>query len=122
VALTADLTDVASVEKLFSEVRSKYGHADVLVNNARTYSPGGSIADVNPTDEWTDFDVKVKGIFLVTQAFLKLLGTEKQGTIIIMSTGIAYMVGAGMSAYSIGKMASVLLAEYVAAEYPNVFP
>jgi NAD(P)-dependent dehydrogenase (short-subunit alcohol dehydrogenase family) len=62
----------------------------------------------------------VKGTFLVTQAFLKLLCTEQQGTIVTMSTGIAYIVGTGMSAYSISKMASVRLAEYVAAEYPDV--
>lgn len=120
VALTADLRDVASVEKLFSEVKNKFGQADVLVNNAGMFSPDGTVADVKPTDWWTDFDINLKGTFLVTQAFLKLLGTEKKGTIVTMSTAIAYMVAPGKSAYSISKMANVRLAEYVAAEYPNV--
>lgn len=119
-AITADLTDVSSVEKLFAEIKSVFGHADVLVNNAGLFSPGGAIADVNPSDWWKDFDVNVKGAFLVTQAFLKLLGTERKGSIVTMSTGLAYMAPPGLSAYSISKMATIRLSEYVSIEYPNV--
>lgn len=120
VTVAADTTDVASVEKLFAEVKSEFGHADVLINNAGAFSPGGTIADVNPSDWWKDFDVNVKGTFLVTQGFLKLLGTERQGSIVTMSTGIAYMAPPGLSAYSISKMADARLSEYVSNEYGNV--
>ena len=101
-------------------VKSEFGHADVLINNAGSNGPGGKIGEVNPSDWWADFDINVKGTFLVTQGFLKLLGIEKQGTIVTMSTGISYMVSAGMSAYSISKLADVRLSEYVSVEYLNV--
>jgi NAD(P)-dependent dehydrogenase (short-subunit alcohol dehydrogenase family) len=120
VALAADLTDVASVEKLFASIKSTFGHADVLINNAGLFSPAGTIGTVDPSEWWKDFDVNVKGTFLVTQAFLKLLGTEKQGSIITMSTGISYMSPPGLSAYSISKMAGVRLSEYISMENPNV--
>jgi NADP-dependent 3-hydroxy acid dehydrogenase YdfG len=82
--IAADLTDVASVEKLFAEVKAEVGHADVLVNNAGVFSPSGTLVSVSPTDWWNDFEVNVKGTFLVTQGFLKLLGTERQGSVITM--------------------------------------
>lgn len=118
--IAVDLTDVVSVEKLFKEVERHFGHADVLINNAGLFSPSGNISTVSPTNWWADFEINVKGTFLVTQGFLKLLGTERQGTIITMSTAIAYMAPPGLSAYSISKMASVRLSEYVSTEYKNV--
>ena len=120
VGISADLTDAASVAKLFTEVKSRFGHADVLINNAGAFNPGGTVAEADPKHWWMDFEVNVKGTFLVTQAFLKLLGPENKGSIVNMSTAIAHMVGPGMSAYSISKLASIRLAEYVAAETPNV--
>lgn len=119
-AITADLTDVASVEKLFAEIKSTFGHADVLINNAGVFSPRGTIGSVDASGWWKDFDINVKGTFLVSQAFLKLLGAERQGTIVTLSTGLAYIVGPGMSAYSISKMANTRLSEYICLEYPNV--
>jgi NAD(P)-dependent dehydrogenase (short-subunit alcohol dehydrogenase family) len=107
-AIAADLSDFVSVEKLFEEVE----------RNFDLFSPFGNISTVSPTNWWADFEINVKGTFLVTQRFLKLLGTKHQVTIITMSTGIAYMAPLGLSAYSISKMASVRLSEYVAK--PNI--
>lgn len=119
-SVPTDLTDSASVESLFRVIRSRYGHANVLVNNAGTFAQSDVVGNVDPTTWWSDFEVNVKGTFLATRGFLSLLGSERQGTIITLSTGGATAVYPGMSAYSISKLGALKVAEYVAAEYPNV--
>lgn len=131
VSVPTDVADPRSVEKLFQVVKDRYGHADVLVNNAGVFSSTGPIASVDPSEWWRDFEVNVKRMFLVTRAFLRLLkgptgtgaGTEsrKKAWIVTMATGMATTgVFAGMSSYSISKLAALKVGEYVAAEYPNV--
>lgn len=119
-SVPTDLTDSASVESLFSVINSRYGHADVLVNNAGTFAQNDIVGNVDPTTWWSDFEVNVKGTFLATRGFLSLLGSERRGTIITLSTGGATAVYPGLSAYSISKLGALKVAEYVAAEYPNV--
>jgi NAD(P)-dependent dehydrogenase (short-subunit alcohol dehydrogenase family) len=62
----------------------------------------------------------VKGTFLVTQGFLKLLGKEKKGAIISLTTFAAHMPFPGLSAYSISKLALTQLQAFIAVENPNV--
>ncbi len=62
----------------------------------------------------------MKGTFLVTQGFLKLLGTEEKGAIISLTTFAAHMPFPGLSAYSISKLALTQLQAFIAVENPNV--
>ena len=120
VCVPTDITSESSVQDLFNTVEKKYGHADVLVNNAGMFQSMGNISDVDSAKWWFDFEVNVKGLFLVTKGFLKLLGTERPGYVVSMSTSIATMVQGGLSAYSISKAGTLQFTAYVAAEYPNV--
>jgi NAD(P)-dependent dehydrogenase (short-subunit alcohol dehydrogenase family) len=119
-SITADISSQASVDALFVTVRGKYGHADVLVNNAGTNHEQGLVGQSEADAWWKDFEVNVKGTYLMTKGFLSLLGQEREGTIVNLSTGIATAVYPTWSSYSISKLAAIRLAEYVAAEYPNV--
>lgn len=78
-----------------------------------------TLAGSTPDKWWTDFEINVKGTYLMTKGFLSLLGTEKKGYVVSMNTGIAGMVAPGMSSYSISKTAELRLVEYFAAEHPN---
>jgi NAD(P)-dependent dehydrogenase (short-subunit alcohol dehydrogenase family) len=62
----------------------------------------------------------VRGTFLVTQGFLKLLGKEKKGSIISLTTFAAHMPFPGLSGYSISKLALTQLQAFIAVENPNV--
>ncbi|KAJ9602258.1 hypothetical protein H2200_013113 [Cladophialophora chaetospira] len=119
-SVPTDISDQGSVDALYRIVKAKYGHADVLINNAGVMSAQAPLAETDVKAWWTEFEVNVKGTFLVTRSFLSLLGNEKQGTIVNLSTGIATAIFPTMSAYSITKLAALRLAEYVSAEYPNV--
>lgn len=62
----------------------------------------------------------MRGTFLNTQAFLKLLGKEKKGSIINLSTAAAYMIVPNLSSYNLSKLIETQIQAYVAAECPNV--
>ena len=62
----------------------------------------------------------MRGTFLVTQGFLKLLGKEKKGSIISLTTFAAHMPFLGLSGYSISKLALTQLQAFIAVENPNV--
>lgn len=119
-AKSVSISDEDSVEQLYKSIQQQFGHADVLVNNAGVNNEGGFIGDSAPKSWWNDFEVNVRGTYLMTRGFLKLLGKEKQGSIVSLSTGLAAMVAPTMSAYSLSKLTVLRLMEYVAAEYGNV--
>jgi|SRR5690242_4435295 len=47
-----DLGDPASIAALFEKVTQKYGHADVLVNNAGTFGANEPVKDVEQQSWW----------------------------------------------------------------------
>ena len=57
---------------------------------------------------------------LVARHFLKLLGSERKGTYIGLSSLAATFVGPGMSGYALSKLGDLQLAAYIAAENSNV--
>lgn len=56
----------------------------------------------------------------MTQGFLKLLGKEKKGNVLNMTTGAAVSTFPGLSSYSLSKLISFQIQAYVTAENPNV--
>jgi len=91
-ALLFDVTDHAAVDKAAAELTEKIGHEGLggLINNAGI-ALGGPFAHV-PIEEFRlQFEVNVIGLVKVTQAFLPLLGMQKNhpsapGKIIMMSS------------------------------------
>lgn len=120
VPIAMSVNDEAEVSDLYQVIKHKFGHADVLINNAGSMAQPSTIDGADPQKWWLDFEVNVKGAFLMSQGFLKLLGSSHQGTVITLNTGIAAMTAPSMSSYSISKNASLRLSEYIAAEYSNV--
>lgn len=49
-----DVSNPVSVAALFEKVKEKYGHADVLVNNAAVFSAIGPIKDVDQKSWWDE--------------------------------------------------------------------
>jgi 3-oxoacyl-[acyl-carrier protein] reductase len=80
VAVQADVSKEADVQRMFAEASTAFGRVDVLVNNAGVYEFG-------PIEEMTEgqyrrlFDLNVLGLLLTTREAVKQFGTEG-GTII----------------------------------------
>ncbi|KAF3032389.1 hypothetical protein E8E12_003432 [Didymella heteroderae] len=110
-----DIVNPAEVQALFEKVKEKFGHADVLINNAGIFKEEKTIKDAN------HLTLNIRGTFLVTQQFLKQLPSpDTPARIITLTTGAAYLVFPTMSAYGISKLAVLELMAYVAVENPNV--
>jgi NADP-dependent 3-hydroxy acid dehydrogenase YdfG len=81
-ALVTDLTDQASVEAAAAAVRSQFGNADLVFNNAGLMLPGA--IGVQPQREWeTQIDLNVTGAMRVIQAFIpQLEEAASQGKVV----------------------------------------
>ncbi|MCB4768328.1 SDR family oxidoreductase [Ancylobacter sp. Lp-2] len=82
--LPADVSDKASIDALFAEIAARFGRLDLLFNNAGGWSPGAPIEDVSFDDWQRVVNVNLTGVFLCSQAAIRLMKaqTPKGGRII----------------------------------------
>jgi 2-keto-3-deoxy-L-fuconate dehydrogenase len=111
-AMGCDITDEASVEKLFSQIPK----LDVLVNCAGI-GLVGSITETALSDWQRLFRVNVDGTFLITRAALPLL-LASQGVIVNIGS-VAGLVGVKRRfAYCATKGAIIAMTKQLAVDYP----
>ena len=53
--MPTDLTNAESVAALWEKVKAKFGHADVLVNNAGTFTDPAPVKVADAAKWWYDF-------------------------------------------------------------------
>jgi NAD(P)-dependent dehydrogenase (short-subunit alcohol dehydrogenase family) len=68
---------------------------------------------------WGDFEVNLKGTFLMTSRFLRLHERSQCATIINL-VSLPTIVPPRLSSYFLSKTALIRFGEHIAAEYPNV--
>lgn len=102
IAVQGDVSNLADLDKLFAEVKAKFGHIDILFANA-------GIADLSPigavTEEHFDktFGINVKGLLFTVQKALPLL---VDGASVILNSSVANTVGfEGFGVYAATKAA-----------------
>lgn len=112
----ADVSDSASVAKMFAEVKAKFNKLDILVNNA-------GIAQMVPVEQMTEeqwdqvLDTNLKSQFLCTKEAIKLMSSG--GKVICLSSIASGGVGAGFggtAAYVASKGGVIGLVEDLAVE------
>ena len=115
-AVTADVSDDASVRAAIERVLAEWGRLDVVVNNAGIGAQG-SVED-NSDDEWHRvFDVNVLGMVRVSRSALPAL--RRSPSAAIVNTGsIAATAGLQQRAlYSASKGAVMALTRAMAADH-----
>jgi NAD(P)-dependent dehydrogenase (short-subunit alcohol dehydrogenase family) len=113
VAVQADVSNLADLDKLYSEVSQTLGKIDVLFVNAGVakFAP---LAETSESVYDEQFDINIKGAYFTIQKALPLLN---DGASIILNTSVADSKGnAGASAYAATKAALRSLARTAAAE------
>lgn len=103
IAVQADVSKEADVNRLLEETKKAFGTLDILVNNA-VYQGYAPIEQVSAEIFHNSFNVNVYGPILTIQAALKLFG-DKGGNIINISSGASKMPLPGASMYSATKAA-----------------
>ncbi|KEF60917.1 uncharacterized protein A1O9_02481 [Exophiala aquamarina CBS 119918] len=117
VCLKTDITNLASVESAAESIKSELGSLDILINNAGYGSPYVSVTESDPEKWWRNFEVNVKGVYLMVKSFLPLILESQDKTIVVLSSIGAHHVVAGGSGYEPTKLTVLKFNEYLMAEY-----
>ena len=113
-ALAADVSKSADVERLVSAATRRFGRIDVLVNNAGILGPRVPILDY-PEDEWRRvIDANLTGPFLVSKAVIEHM--PEGGSIVNVVSGVSVEGRAEWGAYSVSKFGVEGLTQILAAE------
>ena len=102
IAVQADVSDFAQVDRLFAETEKSLGAVDLLVNNAgiaSTLSP----SEVTEADWHETIRVNLTSVFLVTQRALPAMRAKRWGRIINLSSVAAQYGGIVGPHYSASK-------------------
>ena len=117
--IVMDVTDDAQVQSMIDKTLSEFGRVDILINNAasaigRDRAP---IVDVPPdVFQWV-MDVKVRGTYLCTRAFLKAIPGKGEGGKIVNISSTAGKRGATNTlAYNAANFAVVGMTQSMAKE------
>jgi len=115
-AYSVDIREKEKVESIIDKAYNKFGHINILVNNA-------GVADLKTFEEMTDetrnyhFDININGTWNTTKTVLKYLIKENDSTIVNMSSVTGPIVAdPGEVAYATSKAAVLGFTKSLAAE------
>ncbi len=113
-AVAADVSQSADVERLVGAATQRFGQVDVLVNNAGLLGPRVAI-ERYPEDEWRRvIDANLTGPFLVSKAAIPHM--PQGASIINVVSGVSVEGRAEWGAYSVSKFGVEGLTQILAAE------
>lgn len=118
IAVTGDVAELAAVERLFATTESRFGHVDILINNAGMIDPAPLVETTH--DEWERmFAVNVHGMFMTCRRALPSM-IERRGGAIVNVSSISGVPGPekfpGWVSYCASKAAIIGLSEALAVE------
>jgi NADP-dependent 3-hydroxy acid dehydrogenase YdfG len=105
VGLALDVTDRESVERFVGEIGKRYGHIDVLVNNAGGALGLAPVADAIDEDWIGMWNVNVLGMMFMTRACLPLLRKARHGHIVNIGSIAGFETYKGGAGYTAVKHA-----------------
>ncbi|WP_134087973.1 SDR family NAD(P)-dependent oxidoreductase [Olivibacter sp. XZL3] len=103
IAVQADVSKTADVDRLFAETIRQYGTLDVLVNNAGVYV-WAPIEDLTEEAFHHQFNINVLGVLLTSKAAVNSFG-DKGGSIINIGSAVSSATPAGSAIYTATKTA-----------------
>jgi len=114
-ALALDVTDETSIDSAVDAAIERFGHVDVLVNNAG-YGLAGAIEEATEAEYMPVFETNVFGLIRVTRAMLPHLRAQRSGHVVNLSS-IGGLIGtAGWGYYNASKFAVEGFSEALHAE------
>ena len=106
-AISSDVADAKSVERLFAAIEERHDRLDTVFNNAGTNVPPATVDEISVEDFRRVMDVNVHGAFLVARAAFALMRRQSpQGGRIVNNGSIsAYVPRPGSAPYTMSKHA-----------------
>ncbi len=107
VAIAADVADPVACAELVAAHETRFGRLDLLVNSAGI-GIGGLVEDLPAKHFDLQFDVNVRGLFLVTRAAIPLLRASR-GWIVNLASIAGTIPSPGLATYAATKAAVISL-------------
>lgn len=115
-ATVADIGCPADVDRVFADFGKRYGHLDVLINNAGIAGPTAAVEDCSD-DDWDHcIQVNLSGAFYATRRAVPLLRKSESGCIINVASTAALFGYPLRSPYAASKWAQIGLTRTWAME------
>jgi NAD(P)-dependent dehydrogenase (short-subunit alcohol dehydrogenase family) len=118
--LRVDVADFASCQQMAEKTLAAYGNIDGLVNNAAIFmsvpAEKGSFQTITEAEWDRIMAVNVKGLWLCAKAVVPAMQARKQGSIVNISSNMAFNGGQGMMHYVVSKAAVVGFSRVLARE------
>ena len=115
-SIPADLALETDIQRIVEVTVQRYGHIDILVNNAAIIHPPIDLVDFDPVLWRQVLDVNLTAVALLTKTILPGMIAQQSGKIINISSIGGRKGAKGRSAYRVTKAALISLTESVAAE------
>jgi NAD(P)-dependent dehydrogenase (short-subunit alcohol dehydrogenase family) len=115
-AIEADVSDQAAVERMVAEVERELGPIDLLVANAGIAIAEENAWTVEPSEWWHVLEVNVRGVYLCCRSVIPAMIRRGRGRIVITGSGSAYLPGSSETAYSASKAAVWRFGETLAGQ------
>jgi NAD(P)-dependent dehydrogenase (short-subunit alcohol dehydrogenase family) len=116
IAVPCDVTKLADVERLFEEARRIAGRVDILVNNAGVTGPIAPVAEVDLAEWRACIEINLVGAMHCLRVAAQVMGAQRGGSIINMSSLMGLRGYPMRSAYSATKFALIGMTEAIARE------
>lgn len=118
-ALTADVTDPASIDAMIGQVMARFGRIDILVNNAAISAElkPAPFEQSHPEDWRRILEVNVIGVFNMCKAVSPHMRAARSGNIINVASGTAFKGLPGMLHYVASKGAIIAMTRTLANEF-----
>jgi len=110
-AVVADVSKQADVERMVTEVDEQLGPIDLLVNNAGVAHWGDKAWEDDPDEWWQVFEINVLGAYLCCRAVIPGMIERGRGRIINTGSGSGYLPGQATTAYGASKAALYRMGE-----------
>ncbi|MBD3265788.1 glucose 1-dehydrogenase [bacterium] len=114
--LQADISQISSIQKLFSQIESQWGRVDILINNAGL-EVRRSFQDFDVTTYEQIMDTNLKGAFFCAQRAIGGMKEKQWGRIINISSVHELTPTGFCCVYSMSKSGMILMMREMAVEF-----
>ncbi|MBD0329540.1 MAG: SDR family oxidoreductase [Thermoleophilia bacterium] len=115
-AIGADVSVAADVDRMVGETEQALGPIDLLVNNAGVGGVRRPTWEQAPEEWWGVLEINLLGPFLVCRRVLPGMVERGRGRVVNVASGAAYLPGAGSTSYGASKAGLHRLSELLARE------
>jgi 3-oxoacyl-[acyl-carrier protein] reductase len=127
-AVGTDVSNESSTKEMAARALERFGHIDVLINNAAVFSVvpmnRGKIETIDPLEWDRLMAVNLRGLFFCCRAVLPSMRKQKSGKIITVASGTVFAGAPGRIHYVTSKAATIgftrTLAREVGDDHINV--